>query len=646
MNAQGYGDRSTILLSGTGQQISHRNFQQTVSGGANQNRVIRNALSSDKRRTGYSENHLPIPNGVCDPTIPEEEMRFVLAVSDSSSYNTTLPVSVGPCNTAMPVMAPMTVLESPMMTTPSFQSVPTMSNGSVQLQQQQNAFQSEQNSLQLQQQNSSQLSEPASLEDLMNNDDEPTCMMDFVDNSALALPVSSSMPQFNQCPTGTSSNNNNNGGSHAESGNGGHSHCVTGYSHQNYGPSMVTGGTGGGGLGGSGGGDDPYKNNRTLQRDPYAEGNVFIDSETEDLLRIIEGSQFDELTGQSMALMPNLQTSEIFSELDNLSGNNATTPGDNMMAYYSKFDSSGGGLQPMEESVTSTDPSPAISTPAGISPAMPTPAGISPALSTPAGISLAISTPAGMSPAMSTPTQVQGMPIPASTHVPTATTTPVPVTATTPGSDSIGSVFDMIKMMNKPRKQLPRPPAIRPSNLVLEPPSPAGSFMSAPSPVPPTPSTPHLSHPVQVSTPRLPPTPQRAPSVSADMPPPSPASPPTPANVRPFDCQRYEEDGKIFLELLVRNDLPEAERRFTLQAFFSSAQFCMDLTDVMRNPCDLKISNHVCANICDFKFDSEQSKLVFSIPANCKSPASMCGVSKYGVVVSCSTRFDLIWSWL
>ena len=617
MNAQAYGHGSAIVLSGTGQEISHRNFQQSVSTGANQNRVVRNALSSDKRWMEHSENYLPIPNGGYNPTIPEDEMGFVQAVSVSSSADTTLPVSVGPRNTTM---APMTVLESPMVTTPSSQSVPVMSNGGAQFQQQ-GAFQN----LQLQQQNSYQLSEPASLEDLMYDNDP---MMDIVD-SIPGIPVDiGAVPQFNQCPTGSS--NNNNGGSQAESGNSGQSHFVTGYSHQNYGPSMITGGAGGsGGLGGSGG-DDPYRNNRGLQRDHYADGNIFVDSDDNDFLRIVGENQLDDISGPGvMTLMPTLGTSEMFAEIDQLPTGSATTPaGDNMMAYYSKFDSSGGGLQPMEESSNSADPAPAISTPA-------------------TGISPTISTPAGMSPAISTPAQAQ-TPVPASTTLPTAattttTTTPVPATAT-PGSDSIGGAFDMIKMMNKQQKPLPRPPTTRPSNLTLEPPvSPAYSYTSAPSPVPPTPSTPHLPHPVQVSTPGTP-APQRAPSVAPEMPPPSPAAPPTPANVRPFDCRRYEENGKMFLELLVRNDLPEAERRFTLQAFFHSAQFCMDLTDIMRNPCDLKISNHVCASICDFKFDSEQSKLVFSIPANCKLPVVCERVAAMGWLFRVAASFDHIWS--
>ena len=73
-----------------------------------------------------------------------------------------------------------------------------------------------------------------------------------------------------------------------------------------------------------------------------------------------------------------------------------------------------------------------------------------------------------------------------------------------------------------------------------------------------------------------------------------------------------------------------------LQAFFHSAQFCMDVMQIMHNPCDLKILNHVYASICDFKFNSKQNKLVFSIPADCKSPVLFCimCVSGCGVVVS------------
>ena len=544
-----------IVLSGTGQEISHRNLQP-VGCGPNQNRAVRNALSSDKRWMGHSENNLPIPTGNCNPTIPEHEMQFVQAVSGSVSCNTTLPVSVAPRN-AMSLTTTMTVLESPMLTSPSFQGVPTMSAGL----QQQNTFQSE----------------PVSLEDLMNSDDP---MIDFGNNGELmALPTMDiSTPQFNQCPNGGSnSSNGNSGGSQAESGNGGQSHCVTGYSHQNYGPSMVTGG-GGGGVGGNGG-DDPFNNrDRPLQRDHYADGNVFIDTEEDDLLRIIEG-QLEDPTGQSMAFIPTLETSEIFAEIDTLPGGNVTTPGDNMMAYYSKFDSAPGGLQPMEESAVVSNPPPA-------------------------------------------PT------------VPTTAATPVTATVTAPVSDSIGNSFDMIKMMKKQRK----PPMNRPSDLSFPPPSPAESYGSAPSPaVPPTPSTPQLSRPVQVSTPQRQQVPPQPPQRAPSMPPPSPASPPTPANVRPFDCRRYEEDGKLYLELLVRKDLPEADYRITLAAFFHSVQFCMDLSDIMRNPCDLKVSNHVCANICDFRFDSAQSKLVFSIPSNCK-------LELVGVFFCVAPQSALIWS--
>ena len=411
----------------------------------------------------------------------------------------------------------------------------------------------------LQHQDASYQTEPASLEDLMNDINDEAMPMDAM------CGASTPTPQFNQCPTGTGGGSSG-GGSQAESGSGGQSTFVTGYSTQNYGPSMVAGGNGGGGLGGSGGDDDPFNNNRPipLQRDHYADGTVFTDAETEDLLRFIEGD-LEEVGTQGQAFIPTLQTSEIFSEIDNLPGGLATTPRDNnMMAYYSKFDLSGGSLQPMEESSVGSSPVPAV-------PQTPYPV-----------------------------------------HEPT---TPVSV----PASDPISNSFDMIKLMKKQKKV---PVLSRPSDLTFQPPSPAGSYVSAPSPASMPPSTPY---PVQVSTPQrnevlplqLPQKPQqreRAPS----MPPPSPASPPTPVNVRPFDCRRYEENGKMYLEMLVRKGLPEADRRFTLTAFFHAAQFCMDLGETMRDPCDLKVSNHICANICDFKFDSAQSKLVFSIPSDCK----------------------------
>ena len=537
---------NSLVLSGTGQTIPFRNVQAVGRGG---NRVVQKALRSDTNWGVYSDNNLPIPAfGGCDPTISEQDFH---AVPDSI---TTLPLNMAQQNT-LPITPSVTVLESPMLTTSP--ALPAMSQPLIQSQQQQQ-----------QMEDASYQTEPASLEDLMYDDEDMVCDLE----GAMATDASG-VPPFNHCPTGTgsgSSNGNTSGGSQAESGNGGQSHYVTGYSLRNCGSSMVTGGNGGGGLGG-GGDDDPSKNNRHLQRSHYAEGNVFEDVEQDDFARIIDDT-LEELCGQNMPFIPNLQTSEIFHEGDSLpGGNTAGTPGDNMMAYYSKFDSSGGGLQPMEESSDLAPPLPRM------------------------------------------PSQ-KSVPI-----------TPVPATSIAiPVSDSISSSFDMIKMMKKQRK--PPPVNNRPSELNFQPPSPASSYISAPSPAtsmpPPTPHTPQLSYPVQVSTPQrqqqiLPPRPRQ--QRERSMPPPSPAPPPTPANVRPFDCRRFEENGKIYLELLVRKDLPADELQFTLKCFFHSVQFCMDIGEIMRDPCDLKVSNHVCATVADFRFDSEQSKLVFSIPADCKS---------------------------
>ena len=545
---------------------------------SNQNAAVKNALSSDQRWVGHSDNNLPIPAGSCDPTMSEEDMLFMLTASHVCS--TTLPVSVAPQNT-MPAMSATTVLESPMVTSSSSTSLqggvfPIVSSVvaepyNSQFQQQQQQWPQQQR----QADSSSYHTEPASLEDLMDEADEPIYDIGVGGQDAMALPMDASsaplppqLPGINQCPTGSgSSNGGNGGGSQAESGSGGQGHCVTGYSHQNYGPSMVTGG--GGGLGGSGGDDeDPFQNNRPIQRGHYTDGNVFVDNAEEDILRIIGDFGVEDLC-HDMSLIPTLETSEIFSDMDHLplGGHNASTPADNTMDYYSKFDSSGGGLQP----IAATD---------------------------------------------------KILPVPAA---PGKRKMPISV----PVSDSIGSSFDMIKMMKTQRK--PRPinnngGSSRPSELLFQPPSPATSYVSAASPAdsvpPPTPSTPQLSFPVQVSTPQQQPLlqPQRAPS----MPPPSPASPPTPVNVRPFDCRRYKENEKLFLELHVRQDLPREDKQLALKAFFGSVQFSMDLEEMMRNPCNLMISNHVCAKICDFSFDSEQSKLVFSFPADCEFPLCVC----------------------
>ena len=180
--------------------------------------------------------------------------------------------------------------------------------------------------------------------------------------------------------------------------------------------------------------------------------------------------------------------------------------------------------------------------------------------------------------------------------------TPVPATAIAiPVSESISS----------------SPPVHnRPSELVMQCTSSAGSHMSDTS-------TPQLSYPIQVSTPQqqqqtLPPRPSQQ-LQGGSIPPISPAVVPTPANDCPFDCSRFEENCKIFFELVVRKDLPTEDFQSTRDALLFSEKFCMDIGEIMRNPCDLKVSNHVCATVADFRFDSEQSKFVFSIPADCKT---------------------------
>ena len=102
---------NTLVLSGTGQEISHRNLQSTGNGPTNQNRVTKNALRSYERWQAHSDHNLPLSVNNPEVIFSEHEMSYVLAVSSSSQ--TTLPVNVGPHN-AMSTSAIMTVPKSPM----------------------------------------------------------------------------------------------------------------------------------------------------------------------------------------------------------------------------------------------------------------------------------------------------------------------------------------------------------------------------------------------------------------------------------------------------------------------------------------------------------------------------------------------------
>ena len=506
----------SLVLSGTGQKIPFCNVQTVGSGGTNQNHVVQKALRSDTNCGVYSDNCLPIPaRSGDDQSFSELDMRYSHTFSESSA---TLEVNMLSQNT-LPAMTTNTVVLNPMVTTSPLQSAqnvvtvmsPPNSQPQVQLQQHQI-------------ENYSLKNEAASRVVLSYGAED----MDGVEG--VTAMDASGVPQFNHCPTGTgsgSSNGNTSGGSQAESGNGGQSHYVTGYSLRNCGSSMVTGGNGGGGLGG-GGDDDPSKNNRHLQRSHYTEGNVFEDSDSEDFARNVSdpciNAHLEELGCLQLPFLPHLEQIEISNELYDLPR-----------------------VEPMEES---SDLAPPL-------PRMPSPVFV---------------------PVTSVP----------------ATAIAIPVSESISSSPTVHN---------------------RPSELVMQPTSSAGSHMSYTS-------TPQLSYPIQVSTPQRQqpifpvchPQQQR----ECSMPPPSPAAPPTPANVRPFDCRRYEENGKIYLELLVRKDLPADKLQCTLRCFFHSVQFCMDIGEIMRDPCDLKVSNHVCATVADFRYDSEQSKLVFSIPAECK----------------------------
>ena len=116
-----YIPKGALLLTLTGQQISHRNFQ-SAGNGANQNHAVKNALRSDERWEAHSDHNLPIPASNPELTFSEQDMQFVQSVEASGScHATTLPMNVTPYST-MPVTSTTTVLESPMVsTTASFQ---------------------------------------------------------------------------------------------------------------------------------------------------------------------------------------------------------------------------------------------------------------------------------------------------------------------------------------------------------------------------------------------------------------------------------------------------------------------------------------------------------------------------------------------
>ena len=215
------------------------------------------------------------------------------------------------------------------------------------------------------------------------------------------------------------------------------------------------------------------------------------------------------------------------------------------------------------------------------------------------------------------------LPVQSSTNDPFVEVVPQTPTQSTEQSSDIGSSFDIIHLMSRPSPMLglvsPANPVLRcqmmspvspsPSTLSL-PPTP----MQAPTPVqPPTPSLPPT--PMQPPTPSLPPTPMQPPT-------PSSIPSPTPATPNLLQPETYIKDGLRYCELSVPRNIPQPERILPLQALFYSANLCFKYRHCMDQPYDLKVANDVRAKLCECNLDLEQSKLVFTLPKECKYPES------------------------
>ena len=99
-----------------------------------------------------------------------------------------------------------------------------------------------------------------------------------------------------------------------------------------------------------------------------------------------------------------------------------------------------------------------------------------------------------------------------------------------------------------------------------------------------------------------------------------PASSPTsPTSANLLQPKTYTEGDLRCCELTVPEDIPQAARILPLQALFFSADLCYKYKNCMKELCDLKVSNDVRAKLCEFDFDLEQTKLVFTLPKECKS---------------------------
>ena len=187
-------------------------------------------------------------------------------------------------------------------------------------------------------------------------------------------------------------------------------------------------------------------------------------------------------------------------------------------------------------------------------------------------------------------------------------------TQSTEQSSDIGSSFDIIHLMSKPSPMLG---LVSPANPVLRcQMMPPVSPSLPPTPMqPPTPSTPSLPPtPMEPPTPSLPPTPMQPPTPSS-IPSPSPATP-IPSNL--LQPETYIKGDLRYCELSVPRNIPQSVRILPLRALFYSADLCFKYRHCMDQPYDLKVANDVRAKLCECDLDLEQSKLVFTLPKECK----------------------------
>ena len=134
-----------------------------------------------------------------------------------------------------------------------------------------------------------------------------------------------------------------------------------------------------------------------------------------------------------------------------------------------------------------------------------------------------------------------------------------------------------------------------------------------------TPSSPHLSPPSPLTS-YQPPTPLSAyaasptPSSSSSLPTPSTPPPSTPTQRSGlFEICTHISGKTRYFEM----SAPASDNK-ALQALFQSYQLCEEFYKCAGDVCDLKVANAIKAKLCDFKFENELSKLVFTLPSSCK----------------------------